>query len=60
MRTVDAFARTVRSIENAGSRCPTATRLAARVWLPSDADTNPVPAILEYIPYRKRDLTRAA
>jgi putative CocE/NonD family hydrolase len=33
------------------------TRLAARMWLPEDADRNPVPAILEYIPYRKRDLT---
>ena len=32
------------------------TRLAARLWLPRDA--GPVPAILEYIPYRKRDGTR--
>ena len=31
--------------------------LAARMWLPEDADNDPVPAILEYIPYRKRDLT---
>jgi putative CocE/NonD family hydrolase len=34
-------------------------RLAARLWLPADAGTKPVPAILEYIPYRKRDGTRA-
>jgi uncharacterized protein len=34
-------------------------RLAARLWLPADAPTRPVPAILEYIPYRKRDGTRA-
>lgn len=32
-------------------------RLSARVWMPEDAATNPVPAILEYIPYRKRDGT---
>jgi putative CocE/NonD family hydrolase len=32
-------------------------RLAARIWLPSDADKHPVPAILEYIPYRKNDGT---
>lgn len=32
------------------------TRLAARVWLPADA-TGPVPAVLEYIPYRKNDAT---
>ncbi|MEQ9488284.1 MAG: CocE/NonD family hydrolase [Alphaproteobacteria bacterium] len=29
--------------------------LSARIWLPKDAAENPVPAILEYIPYRKRD-----
>jgi len=34
-------------------------RLAARIWLPAMAETAPVPAILEYIPYRKRDFTRA-
>nr|WP_158818748.1 CocE/NonD family hydrolase [Methylocapsa sp. S129] len=33
-------------------------RLAARLWLPKDAVQKPVPAILEYIPYRKRDGTR--
>jgi putative CocE/NonD family hydrolase len=32
-------------------------RLAARLWLPESAERQPVPAILEYIPYRKRDLT---
>lgn len=34
------------------------TRLAARSWRPADAEITPVPAILEYIPYRKRDGTR--
>lgn len=33
------------------------TRLAARVWLPKGADRRPVPAILEYIPYRRNDRT---
>ena len=32
-------------------------RLAARVWLPVDAEVAPVPAILEAIPYRRRDGT---
>ncbi|WP_078578785.1 CocE/NonD family hydrolase [Salipaludibacillus agaradhaerens] len=32
-------------------------KLAATIWLPVDADENPVPAILEYIPYRKNDFT---
>ena len=33
------------------------TRLAARLWLPDDAEQDPVPALLEYLPYRKRDGT---
>ncbi|MBC6440975.1 MAG: CocE/NonD family hydrolase [Rhodospirillales bacterium] len=37
---------------------PDGTRLAARLWLPEGAERAPVPAVLEYIPYRKRDLTR--
>ena len=32
-------------------------RLAARIWRPTWSDDQPVPAVLEYIPYRKRDLT---
>lgn len=34
-------------------------RLGARLWLPETALQHPVPAVLEYIPYRKRDGTRA-
>src|SRR5690625_7468793 len=34
-------------------------RLAARIWLPADAERTPVPAVLEYLPYRKRDDTRS-
>jgi len=32
-------------------------RLSARAWLPEGAEAAPVPAILEYLPYRKRDGT---
>lgn len=32
-------------------------RLSARVWRPVDASEDPVPVILEYLPYRKRDGT---
>jgi putative CocE/NonD family hydrolase len=32
-------------------------KLAARVWMPENADETAVPAILEYLPYRKRDGT---
>ncbi len=31
--------------------------LAATIWLPVDAEENPVPAVLEFIPYRRRDFT---
>lgn len=34
---------------------PDGVRLHARVWLPADADTRPVPALLEYLPYRLDD-----
>ncbi|KIN61756.1 X-Pro dipeptidyl-peptidase family protein [Sulfitobacter noctilucae] len=34
-------------------------RLSARVWMPEDAGDDPVPVILEYLPYRKRDGTCA-
>ncbi len=33
--------------------------LSARVWMPEDAKTAPLPAILEILPYRKRDGTAA-
>src|ERR1700741_2776164 len=36
---------------------PDGVKLAARILLPHSAKTRPVPAILEYIPYRRRDGT---
>ncbi len=44
-------------IENRFIELKDGRRLAARIWLPATADTKPVPAILEYLPYRKRDGT---
>jgi putative CocE/NonD family hydrolase len=35
------------------------TRLSARTWIPDNATDAPVPAILEFLPYRKRDGTTA-
>ena len=35
------------------------SRLCARVWLPESSNQEPVPAILEYLPYRKDDVTAA-
>ncbi len=51
------FPRKIREIENIWIPMPDGTNLAARIWLPIDADNDPVPAILEYLPYRKRDGT---
>jgi hypothetical protein len=49
------FPRSVRTIDNVWIPMSDGTRLAARVWLPEDAEQDPVPAILEYVPYRKGD-----
>src|SRR6202044_3058480 len=51
---VTAFPRVVRVIEHTLIPLKDGTTLAARIWLPDDAEQNPVPAILEYLPYRKR------
>ncbi len=40
--------------ENVFVAMPDGARLAARIWRPANSDAAPVPAILEYIPYRKR------
>ncbi len=45
-------------IETLWIEMPDGIRLAARLWLPDGARAAPVPAILEYIPYRRRDRTR--
>lgn len=44
-------------INNEWIPLPDGTRLAARIWLPEGAEHNPVPALLEYLPYRKSDGT---
>ena len=58
MRIVESFPHPIREIENLWIPLPDGCRLAARAWLPRDATTRPVPALIEYIPYRKRDRTR--
>lgn len=47
----------VRENANVWIPMPDGVRLAARMWLPDAVSNLPVPAILEYIPYRKRDGT---
>jgi len=49
--------RRVRQIEHTLIPMPDGANLAARIWLPRDAEQDPVPAIFEFIPYRKGDGT---
>ena len=55
MRTVST-PHEVREDEHAWVPMRDGVRLSARIWRPTWSDDQPVPAILEYIPYRKRDL----
>jgi uncharacterized protein len=51
----------VRFVENVWIPMNDGTRLAARLWLPADAERRPVPAIIHYHPYRQRgDATLAS
>ncbi len=57
MQTRTEFPNTIRVIEHALIPLSDGVTLSAMIWLPEDAEANPVPAILEYLPYRKRDGT---
>lgn len=54
---VDTFPHAVKEIEFDRIPLSDGVHLSCRYWLPEDADRNPVPAILEYIPYCTRDGT---
>ncbi len=57
MKIISSFPYVIEEHENIWIRMPDGTRLAARIWIPKSAKNSPVPALLEYIPYRKRDGT---
>ncbi|MGQ0611496.1 MAG: CocE/NonD family hydrolase [Paracoccaceae bacterium] len=57
MKTLTDFPRRIVETPDMGIVLSDGCRLSARVWMPEDAGTDPVPAVLEYIPYRKRDGT---
>jgi len=48
----------IRIIENVWIPMPDGSRLAARLFLPHTANQAPTGAVLEYLPYRKRDAYR--
>ena len=55
----EAWQAGIEEIENVWIVMRDGCRIAARIFRPKDAEARPVPAILEYIPYRKRDFMRA-
>jgi len=57
MKVRTEFPHKTRTIQHTWVPMPDGCRLSARIWLPEDAEQRPVPAILEYIPYRKNDGT---
>ncbi|HET6728239.1 MAG TPA: CocE/NonD family hydrolase, partial [Jiangellaceae bacterium] len=56
MRIVDRFPHEVVE-DRLRIRMSDGTHLAGRVWRPTTSATRSVPAVLEFIPYRQRDLT---
>ncbi|MGE6735813.1 CocE/NonD family hydrolase, partial [Streptomyces sp. NPDC059900] len=52
MRYVNDLPYETKEEENVTIPVADGTRLAARIWRPASSDQDPVPAILEYIPYR--------
>ncbi|MBE0463175.1 MAG: CocE/NonD family hydrolase [Halomonadaceae bacterium] len=58
MEVINDFPYNVREIENVFIPMRDGQHLAARIWLPEATQDTPLPAIMEYIPYRKRDITR--
>ncbi len=59
MKTVTEFPHRIVEHADMGIIMSDGCRLSARVWMPEDAAENPVPVILEHLPYRKRDGTVA-
>jgi putative CocE/NonD family hydrolase len=57
MVVASEFPHGVRVVENLWIPLAEGIRLAAKLWLPETTNRTPVPAVLEYIPYRKGDAT---
>ncbi len=57
MKIVEDFPYEVQEHADMGITLSDGCRLSARVWMPVKASTEPMPVILEHLPYRKRDGT---
>ena len=56
MKTVTQFPHRYTETEDCWIPMPDGARLAAKLWLPDIAQSGRVPAIIELLPYRKRDI----
>lgn len=57
MRVVSVFPRKVVKRDPVFIPLADGTEIAATIWLPDDAEQAPVPAVVEMVPYRRRDGT---
>ena len=57
MKTVTNFPRKTKVIEGEFIPLSDGVKLASKIWLPEDAHRDPVPAIIEYLPYRYQEGT---
>ncbi|MFJ8825155.1 CocE/NonD family hydrolase [Streptomyces sp. NPDC102467] len=57
MRYVENLPHATKEEDNVRIPMSDGIHLSARIWRPISSDGTPVPAVLEYIPYRKRDLS---
>ncbi|TCP42644.1 hypothetical protein EV191_12344 [Tamaricihabitans halophyticus] len=57
MREIAEFPHQVTEDEHISIPLRDGVQLAARIWRPATSGTYPVPGIVEFIPYRKRDFT---
>ncbi len=57
MRVIEDFPFKIEVHDDIRIAMPDGVHLAARIWRPAGSETQPVPAILEFLPYRRRDGT---
>ena len=57
MKIIENFPRCTTIIDGEFITLSDGVKLASKIWLPEDANEDPVPAIIEYLPYRYQDGT---
>ena len=57
LRVLHELPRRIGTVTELRIPLPGEVRLHARLWLPADAEDAPVPALVEYVPFRHRDFT---